>query len=207
MFRSSTMLFGVLFLAVSGVAAASRTYYLTDLGAMSGNGSYATAINSKGQVAGWGDVLLSDGSGQIEPFLWTGGQTTILAASPDGSVTMQYRNGLNDYGDIVGNSLTGTGVVYSNGTWTDLGSLGIQSVGAINDAGTIAGTANGHGFVLTKNGTMTELGVGDACGINSNGNVVGGDGGNSRATGRPGTTAIRPVISTNCLAFPEGMGP
>lgn len=101
-----------------------------------------------------------------------------------------YVSGINNRGEIVGNSTThGSTVmhafIYSNGRLTDLGTLGgTNSYGyGINDWGVAVGAAhlsNGqsHGFVYT-NGVMSDLGTlggtgSDARAINNSGQIAGG---------------------------------
>src|SRR5215471_8140596 len=90
--------------------------------------------------------------------------------------------GINKSGQIVGTSADHA-FLWSNGTMTDLGTLGgdVSSAYAINDLGQVVGqaaTANGemHAF-LWANGVMTDLGVpgetSAAHGINSQGVIVG----------------------------------
>ena len=137
MLRWSAVLAGFLALALWGVGTASASYYLTNLGALpTGAGSDATSINAKGQVAGYSDIN-SNTTGGSQAFLWTGGNMDNLGASPDGSVTMTFGWGLNDSGAVVGSTYAGVGVVYNNGTWTQL--PGTSTAYAINDAGTIVG--------------------------------------------------------------------
>jgi probable HAF family extracellular repeat protein len=92
--------------------------------------------------------------------------------------------GLNDFGQAVGNANTGLlttdhAFLYSNGTFTDLGSLFGTSTDAyaINASGQVVGSS-GDAF-LWENGTMVNLGVlppghsSGASAINASGQVVG----------------------------------
>ena len=90
--------------------------------------------------------------------------------------------GINGFGDIVGTSANHA-FLWSNGTMTDLGTLGgsVSMAYAINVQGVVVGesaTASGemHAFVW-QNGVMKDLGVAgetsEARGINSGGDIVG----------------------------------
>ncbi|MDA8375585.1 MAG: hypothetical protein M0Z50_00660 [Planctomycetia bacterium] len=91
---------------------------------------------------------------------------TAIPDTPGGSAGYAYA--INDSGTVVGNSNTASGVQhafsYSNGTTTDLGTLGGNGgtlAYGINESGTVVGwgyTASGayHAFSYS-NGTMTDL--------------------------------------------------
>ena len=161
--------------ALSGAGTASAGYFLTDLGTLpTGASSDATAINSKGQVAGYSGVNYAT-TGGVHAFLWTGGQMGDLGTTSDSSLTMNFGFGLNDSGAVVGSTNLGTGAVYSNGTWSQL--PGTSTAYAINDAGVIVGEeSNGLGFIRTPDGAITSIGPSPAFAINQSGDVVGGSG-------------------------------
>jgi probable HAF family extracellular repeat protein len=127
---------------------------VTDLGA----GSYATAINSSGEVAG--------GNGQA--FLYRNGVTEELGVLAGGNWSSAY--GINSEGSVVGNgNVAGgdfRGFVWTAGLGlTELGTLGGSNsyANAINDLGQIVGDASvasgyDHAFV-DSNGTLHDLGT------------------------------------------------
>ena len=102
--------------------------------------------------------------------------------------TISYGKSINSSGQVAGNSSTNGSLdnhafLYSNGTMTDLGTLGgtTSFAWSINDSGQVVGwsaAANGyeHAF-LYSNGTMTNLGIGltysQAYAINNRGQIVG----------------------------------
>jgi probable HAF family extracellular repeat protein len=152
-----------------------------------------TGINTAGDISGY---ALGSSQGAV---LWQAGAITTLATlgGSGGSAT-----GLNNEGQVVGDSQTATGLIeaalWQNGTASNLGALpgakGATSTSAlsiaygINDNGQIVGvsataTSINHAF-LWQNGVMTDLGALTAQGdssakaINSQGVIIG----NSLAT-------------------------
>jgi probable HAF family extracellular repeat protein len=158
-----------------------------------GNNGLASAINNRGQIAGWAQTKVTDAACPpyqiIQATLWDKGkaqQLPTVAGDPDGRAI-----GINDLGQVVG----GTGncfgdnhaVLWQNGTVHELPNLGNASYNealAINNQGQIAGlvsSPDGTTFyaALWQNGNVTNLGTlpGDfaaiATGINNKGQVVG----------------------------------
>jgi probable HAF family extracellular repeat protein len=189
---------------------------MTDLGTFNAmTMSEATAVNGAGDVVGGsnGDAFLVhngkmtdlgpgqatgiNGFGEIVgnsqgAFLISGKtRTTLPDLSSYGGGGFSGASGINDNHQIAGSSDNASGyshaVMWSNGTITDLGTLGgTQSAAyAVNNLGQVTGWAHTaseatHVF-LWSNGTMTDLGtfgldpVGEA--INNHG-VIGGQSGN-----------------------------
>lgn len=134
-----------------------------------------TGINNAGQMVG------STGGG---PAIFTIGSTTLQFGPTVGGVS-----DINNYGQVTGSAQFGNkadAFIYSNGVFTDLGSLspiwGSEGI-AINDAGQVAGNAptvtGTHAFLYTD-GHMVDIGVlgpddstSIAKGINNAGDVVG----------------------------------
>ena len=188
---------------------------MTDLGTFNAmTMSEANAVNSTGDVVGGsnsdaflvhngkmtnlgpGEATGINGFGEIVgnsqgAFLISGGKrTTLPDLSSYGGGGFSGASGINDNHQIVGSSDNASGyshaVMWSNGTVTDLGTLGgTQSAAyAINNLGQVTGWAHTaseatHVF-LWSNGTMTDLGtfgldpVGEA--INNHGVIVGQSG-------------------------------
>lgn len=191
----SCWLGSALFVALICASAASATveYNITDLGAQLGPGrpdNYASAINASGEVAGWtdepnfgGNSAIALGDGEAQVFSLPAPYNLSAAAAS-----------INDEGQVVGNSGNNVvqfppasqGFLYSNGSTTDLGTLGgvYSAAFGINNAGQIMGESSVsptsttlHAF-LDQNGVMEDLGTlgGDsssARAINQAGEIVG----------------------------------
>jgi probable HAF family extracellular repeat protein len=129
--------------AVIASARADVRYAVTDLGALGGSTSYATAINASGQVVG----TFFNTPTTTHAFLYSNGVMTDLGTlgGTDSSAA-----DINDSGQVVGYADTfGTGpygnhtsraFLYADGTMTDLGVLESTNFAtAINRSGQIAG--------------------------------------------------------------------
>jgi probable HAF family extracellular repeat protein len=166
---------------------------MTDIGTLGGFWSIAFGINNSGQVAGVSDTGLT----QTEP----GSPVHAFITGPNGMGMTDLgtlggsdssAQGINDAGQVAGNSFTATGEPHAFITspdgvgMTDLGTLGGSNSHArgINDAGQVVGdsfTATGepHAFITGPDGVgMTDLGAlgggwSVALGINDTGQVVG----------------------------------
>ena len=177
---------------------------LKDLGTLGGS-SWATAINSAGEVVGY--FSLGDNE---RAFLFSNGKMRDLGTLGG---ARSNAHGINADGQIVGDSTIGReGVqslphafLYTHGQMTDLGILaaafepntrssgGISNAYAINAGGQVVGMStdregHAHAF-LYANGRMTDLGVlgqkhSEARAINTIGEVV-GDGITSMGLGHP----------------------
>ena len=141
---------------------------MTDLGMAPGFvESYATGVNSGGQVAG---EIINPNLGVTHAygaFLYASGAMAYLGTLGG---NWSYATGINDSGQVVGwadTSATQHAFLYSNGTMTDLGALpggsSWSGASAINAAGQVVGYSTissgyEHAF-LYSNGTMTDLGA------------------------------------------------
>jgi probable HAF family extracellular repeat protein len=171
-----------------------RNGHMSALPTVGGNNGQASAINNRGQVAGYAETNVVDSG--CPPFkttlgvLWNKGKAQPLptvGSDPDGVAF-----GINNRGQAVGYSGTCTtalhAVVWENGTAVVLPDLGYPRSNiafVINNRGQIAGkvrTADGTTYVAAlwqPDGTLTNLGIlpGDfaafATGINNRGQVVG----------------------------------
>lgn len=123
---------------------------MADLATLGGNDNYGYGygINNSGQVTGFS----SSPSGH-QAFFYSEGVMTLL----DGG---SYGYAINDNGQITGASNIGHAFLYSNGSMTDLGTLGGgagSSVGNdINASGQVVGYSGSHAF-LYSGGTMYDL--------------------------------------------------
>ncbi len=167
--------------------------HMRALPTVGGNNGQASAINNRGQIAGFAETPVVD-SGcppykTTSPVLWEKGKAQPLptvGSDPDG---VAY--GINDQGQAVGYSGTCAPTLHAvlgqNGTASPLPDLGFPRSNlawGINDQGQIVGQVRSSDGTtkyptLWQNETMTNLGLlpGDfgasASGINSQGQVVG----------------------------------
>jgi probable HAF family extracellular repeat protein len=180
---SATLLIVCGALAAMARPAASQpapSYTVTDLGTLGGN-SFAYELNLRGQVTGTYDSAVDN---QRHAFLYFRGVMTDLGTLGG---SWAYGNGINERGDVVGNSATGDGLqhayLWRDGSMTDLGTLGGQrsQANAVNTRGQIVGWAyrsdgSYHAF-LSEGGVMTDLGTlggwSNASDVNELGQVVG----------------------------------
>ena len=171
-----------------------RNGHMSALPTVGGNNGQASAINNRGQIAGYAETPVVD-SGcppykTTLPVLWEKGNALPLptvGSDPDGVAF-----GINDRGQAVGYSGNCStafhAVMWENGTAVVLADLGYQRSNiafAINNLGQIVGkvrSADGTTYVAAlwqPDGTLTTLGIlpGDyaafATGINNLGQVVG----------------------------------
>jgi probable HAF family extracellular repeat protein len=178
--RWLALLLGALAIAASTARSQVTVNSVTNLGTLGGTQSFATGINSSGQVVGESRTS----GGAFRAFLYSGGVMSDLGVLSGG--TSSRALAINDSGQIVGYSNIGSnhGFSYSSGTMTDLGTLGgpISFANDVNASGTIAGYAYTTSTVrhaATSNGTTwTDLGTlggvnSFAQSINSTGQVAG----------------------------------
>ena len=175
---------------------------MQDLGTLGGNDASATAVNDRGQIVGvsYTNTTPNDTTGvpTMHPFLWENGSMRDLGslggtlAMPGSFTFLGGSRVLNDVGEVAGTSmLEGDEIlhafVWSNGSITDLGTLGgrTSEALAINNRSQVVGRARlsdapviRHPFIW-EDGHMTDLGMvspcinGTAFGINNQGKIVG----------------------------------
>jgi probable HAF family extracellular repeat protein len=159
-------------LAASAAPALATTYSITDLGNLGFQATFASAINSNGQVTGRsGTPKTVEGACAprhrpcpthvYDAFLWEAGTMKNL-----GTLGGNYSEGtaLNNLGEVVGSSQTKSGsetFLFRNGKMAGIGSF---SAAAINDSGVIAGAMSipgtGHSdAILWQTGKITDLGL------------------------------------------------
>lgn len=157
-------------------------YYLTDLGTLGGNSSYAYSISNSGRAVGYG-YPVSGPIAAIEFDVGGGGNNVRLSAY------YSCARSVNSTGQIVGYGSTGSGSMKpllfdptGKGNNTVLANFSGVYGGAaysINDSGQIVG-ASGNGtnssawlFDITGKGNNVYLGQGSANSISGNGLIAG----------------------------------
>lgn len=146
---------------------------MEDLGTLPG-GNYARALaaNDLDWVVGEGVTAVGEGDAvgfEIHAFLWTP-QTGMRDLGTLGG-TSSIAGGINNLGQVVGGSFTGTGEFHAflwtaEGGMRDLGTLGgMVSAGSdINELGHVVGwshtpSGEAHAFLWTPEGGMQDLGA------------------------------------------------
>jgi probable HAF family extracellular repeat protein len=141
---------------------------MIELGTLGGSTAQAFAINARGWVAGYSNTT---DNLEAHATLWKSKHPIDLGTLPGG--TLSIGRALNDYGDVVGYSRTGTGgdadfaTLWKNGTAVNLGTAGgNQSYAeAINNKGQIVGyrDIDNAGLyrraILWENGKTRDLGT------------------------------------------------
>ena len=168
----------------AGLASGALAGDLAMLPTLGGSWSFAYDINNAGQIVGEADLA---GDGVTHAVLWQGGAAADLGAISGNSVAFAINAG----GQVAGTSDSGavqTAMLWSAGSWTDLGAdmsaSGNSVAWDINDAGLVAGQASispgfAKGFVWAGPGTGQTQGTvpgyqgGANKGVNSAGVVVG----------------------------------
>lgn len=151
-----------------------------------GPAAQALDINEFGQVCGWS---FSNIVGR-RAVVWDNGVITDLGLPSIESVTVTQSRGhaVNNNGDVVGIAIAATGGIFgvlnTDGTWIDLGTLGsfVTFANDINDAGLAVGRSDNFAFLWTD-GLMRDLRdllpadagweLDEAIGINNAGQIVG----------------------------------
>lgn len=191
-----------------------RAGRMVDLGTLGGAGSTATAVNERGEVAGYSELP----GGRVHAFRWRDGHLTDLGGWPGGGDSVAA--GINDRGEVVGWGLTADGRVaafrWRDGVMTRLSALdtGDSFAHAVNARGQIAGSVRsavgepqpvrwqGAGFQPVSSA------AGHATAINQSGSVAGGfytQAQAQRAFVRIGGR-FRPLISPPGAQFAEAAG-
>jgi probable HAF family extracellular repeat protein len=179
---------------------------MTALPTLGGNNAQAIGVNNRGQMVGMAETGIQDANCSapqvfdIEAVIWRPGVGEIHELPPLSGDTSSWATGINDRQQVIGLSgdcvspnfnryglVPQHGVIWQNGTVTNLGSLGgtgvfpsaINARGQVVGQGTLSDGITVHTFLWQK-GVMTDLGVlpGDsgsfAFGLNDRGDVVGG---------------------------------
>lgn len=118
---------------------------MVDLGTLGGSYSQATAINNSGVIVG----TTADSTGQPLGFIYKNGAMTALPALPN--TTIIHVNGINDFGQVVGNFKSSDAAdyphaansqpfIYSGGVVTPIPTVSFSGNGyAINNSGVVVG--------------------------------------------------------------------
>jgi probable HAF family extracellular repeat protein len=194
---------------------------IQDLGTLGGTDATSAFVNDHGQIAGMSytnsTINPATGLPTQDPFLWDDGKLLDLGTLGG---TFGFPNGINNHGEVVGQSnLVGDSnyhpFLWKRGLLIDLGTFGGDKgfASSVNDAGEIVGRADlsgneiHHAF-LWKHGTMTDLGIppgGGPCStaysINSKGQVV-GDSGICNVGGPPFLWEHGVIYNLNDLVLP-----
>jgi probable HAF family extracellular repeat protein len=175
---------------------------MVDLGTLGGSYSFASAVNSSGQVVG--QSLTGDGA--YRAFSWTAAGGMVDLGTLGGSYSYPYA--VNSSGQVVGISpVAGDNAIHaflwtSAGGMVDLGTLGgtsseayaINSSGHVVGQSTIPGDTFWRAFLWTPTDGMMDLGVLDgfdtsyAWRLNDSGQIVGGSYGGNSSTYREHAT-------------------
>jgi probable HAF family extracellular repeat protein len=181
----------------SRTSALQSRAFLWDAGQMANLGvvnaddfrSAAVDLNTLGDAVGTSTLK----NGFARAALFRNGSAIALTPELPPYEGTSFASAINDHGHIVGaidddDSYFYQGVLWANGSRTDLGHLGLGTTrpADINNVGQVVGTSSttdglGHAF-LWENGAITDLGVveGDhesaASAINANGVIVGTSG-------------------------------
>ena len=157
---------------------------IDDLGTLPGGAwTAAYAMNSAGEIAGYGDI----GGGTFRGFIWSPGGGYQVLGTLGGMNS--YAMAISATGEIAGSAQLANGTihafVFNGGTLTDLGTLGGSSYAyGVNDAGEVVGYSMvggvDHAFVFVD-GTMIDLNslipagwiLTEAYAINYSGQIVG----------------------------------
>ena len=156
---------------------------------LGGPNSYATAVNNKGQVVGWAETLVEDGTCtapqvyQFRALVWEPKKGTKRELRPFPGDSTSAAVAINQRGDVVGISgdcdiAVGNYSARHGVLWTkDDGLIEVPNLGgeiwhtpvAINDSGHVAGFSNPtgvngrtflpHAFLWTGGATSLDLGV------------------------------------------------
>jgi probable HAF family extracellular repeat protein len=164
----------------NGSALAAVSYTLKDLGALSGNNAaQAWDINGSGQVVG---RSYNTANPVYTEFISSNGSPSSLNIT----VSSNSIPGLNDLGQVVGDSYNNHAFLWTNGSFQDLGTLtggATSSANGVNNAGQVVGISDTatsgvrHAFIWDATNGMQDLGslggLSSARRINNSGQVVG----------------------------------
>jgi probable HAF family extracellular repeat protein len=202
--------------------AATPPYTIIDLGSLGGENTIAFDLNDHEQVVGMSQSV----EGAYRPFIWQNGVMKDLGGPEAECVAAA----INNRGHVVG-SCNGIPMLWKNGGWTTLPSLGGRTGGEdISENGIIVGgsetpTGEMHA-VMWKDGIIIDLGTlggtfSVARSVNERGQIAGDfltatsesraflyENGRMRTLGNLGDMTHSPVINKrgHILVYADGMG-
>jgi len=157
-FRSAAAALALLGFAAVVQAAPAPRYTITEIAAPGMTWIEVTAVNNRGDVAGYFRSPQPGVPFEAEQgFLWSNGALRPLGFPS--SIRNSRIFGMNDKGVLVGGVGGGNAYTWQDGTWTDLGFKGEGR--SINKSGAIAGISNITGFprgFFYSNGVFWEIG-------------------------------------------------
>jgi probable HAF family extracellular repeat protein len=158
-FRRAAVAAASLATVVAAHAAPAPRYSITEIAAPAMTWIEVTAVNNRGDVAGY---FRSPQPGvSFEPeqgFLWSNGVLTPLGFPT--AIRDSRIFGMNDKGVLVGGVGGGNAYTWQDGAWQDLGFMGEGH--SINKSGAIAGTTHASGFsrgFFYANGVLWDIGM------------------------------------------------
>jgi len=143
--------------AIAHAAPAPR-YSITEIAAPAMTWIEVTAVNNRGDVAGYFRSPQPGVSFEAEQgFLWSDG--TLAPLGFPTAIRNSRIFGMNDKGVLVGGVNGGNAFTWQDGAWRDLGFVGEGH--SINKSGAIAGTTHASGFnraFFHANGVLWDIG-------------------------------------------------
>lgn len=146
--HASALKSGILLLALLFASSArAQLYSVLDIGYLGVNGT-TTGVNNSGAVVGY----IDRGSSNYQAFEYQNGTMTFIGGA-NGTTSRAF--GINDLGEVVGDTSNAGAFAYSNGVMTLLPST--ATAYAVNDSGTIVGINSQSAAFEYSNGTTNSL--------------------------------------------------
>lgn len=173
--------------APTNLTATAAAYSVTKITYQDGWQVFPVASSDSGIVVGYVSAQSGDENAPpiIKAFVWKNGTTTLIPSLGGATANCQAW-GVNNNGDVVGESVTADGATHAfiyhsnNGQLEDLGNVlgdAYSIAYGINDAGQVVGQHGdyyfGNAFVWSSANGVTDLGPGYASSINASGVIAG----------------------------------